>query len=147
MICNYDNCCSENKKRCCNECMSGLAVLVEIIGGLLFTAIVVLLFINGILTSAEAIATAALISGLVYLGVLTASSLLPDGESLKGCVGCNLAGIITGIFGTVFSAVIGIAVTFTAGDTISAVILGIIAFFFAYMIISTFFLVKSCIRR
>ena len=142
MICNYESCCAENSRKRCNECMSGAAVLIEIIGGLVFCAAVVLLFINGLLTSAGTIATAALISGLVYLGLLTVSSLV----SKAGCISCNLPGIITGIFGTVFSSVIGTAITFTAGETLSAVVIGIIAFFLAYMIISTLFLIKGCIE-
>ena len=143
MICNYESCCSENSRRRCNECKSGTAVLIEIIGGIVFCAAVVLLFVNGLITSAGALATAALISGLIYLGLLVGSSLV----SCKECLKCNLPGIITGIFGTVFSSIVGIAITFTEGDVLSAVIIGIIAFFFAYMIISTLFLIKGCIEE
>ena len=63
MLCNYDSACGErnemNNRKRCNNCMTGIMVLVGIIAGIIFASITVLLFIFGQLL-------------LVYVGALAA---------------------------------------------------------------------------
>lgn len=145
MICNYENCRCESGKNDCG-CMKGIMVLVSIIGGIVFAAAVVLLFINSFLTQTGFFVWTALISALVYLfTVIAVSAAKPEGKAGL-CVRCNTAGLFTGIFGTVFSGALAVSAVLTAGEIFSAIILALTAFFFAFMIISALFLVK-CITE
>lgn len=126
--------------------MKGIMILVSIIGGLVFAAAVVLLFINSFITQVNFFVWTALISALVYLFALIAvSAAKPDG-SAGLCVRCNSAGLFTGIFGTVFSGALAVSAALAVGDIFSIIILALTAFFFAFMIISSLFLVK-CITE
>ena len=139
VICNYDNSASNNRQTC-HTCERGLSVLVGIIGGIVFTAVAVLLFINGFLTSAGFAGWVALITALVFLaGLIVAAAVSEKGRE---CIGCYLGSLVFGIFGTIFSGYLSISADITAGTVFPAVIVGLPAFFFAYMIISRFFLLR-----
>lgn len=145
MICNYENCpCRPDREEGCNRCENGLAVLIGIIGGIVFTTITVLLFINGFLAGLGLSGWVALVSAVVYLFALIA--LAAVSEEGKECICCSLGSLIFGIFGTVFSGYLSVATTITVGAVFSTVIVGLTAFFFAYMIISTLFLIR-CVAR
>ena len=76
MICNYDECPCRNERPCkCNDCEKGIMILVSIIGGLVFAAVVVLLFINNFLAVPGFAGWTALISALVYLAGLIAAAV------------------------------------------------------------------------
>ena len=66
MLCNYDKCPNEENNQC-PECMSGMMVLIGIIGGIVAAAVGVLLFVNEILTAPFTAALAALIISSVFL--------------------------------------------------------------------------------
>lgn len=139
MICNYEGCgCTRQKE---NSCMRGIMILVGIIGGLVFAALAVLLFISSLLPWAGFTAWTALITALVYLLTLLIIAFTSDERSKAArCIRSNLGGLIFGIFGTIFSGFLGIVSEFALISFFSAIILGFIAFFFAYMIISVLFL-------
>lgn len=143
MICNYDSCNCNNCGNRQNSCMNGIMILVSIIGGLLFTTAAVLLFINSLITTVGFIAWIALIVGLVFLFALLIFSFAAEncGTSTK-CTRCYLGGSLFGIFGSIFTGLIGIATSFAEVAVFPAVILGLVSFFLAYMIISTLFLLK-----
>lgn len=115
-------------------------ILVSIIGGLVFAAVTVLLFINNFLAGTGLSGWVALISALVYLGGLIAAAAAS--EKAKQCICCMLGSLIFGIFGTIFAGYLSIAATITVGAVFSTVIVALTAFFFAYMIIGTLFLIK-----
>lgn len=145
MICNYETCRCENGRKEC-ACMKGIMVLVSIIGGILFATAVALLFVNSLISAPSLILWAALAAALVYLFTVIGASVYADGESKTGhCIRCNLAGIFFGILGTIFTSIIGVATTLAVGEVFPVIILTLTAFFFAYMIISAFFLVKCII--
>ncbi|MBQ8133233.1 MAG: hypothetical protein IJ192_02310 [Clostridia bacterium] len=150
MICNYDGCGCErperHEKRDCSPCMRGIMILVGIIGGLIFAAIAVTLFISSILAWAGFTAWVALVTALVYLLVLLVIALTSEtsGKVVR-CIRCYLGGLIFGIFGTIFAGFLGIVSEFALISFFSALIVGLIAFFFAYMIISVLFLIRCVI--
>ena len=145
MICNYDNCsCASSEIQDCSKCQNGITILVSILGGIVFAVIVTLLFINNFLAEPGLSAWVALIAALVYL--LAAGAAAAVSEKAAKCISCSLASVLIGIFGTVFAGYLSIAATITAGDVFSTVIVALAAFFFAYMIISTLFLIK-CIAK
>ncbi len=141
MICNYESCrCESGTKNC--GCMKGIMTLVGIIAGIVFTAAVVLLFINSFIDTANNIVWAELITALVYLFAVLAIGVISRNGNADKCIRCNSASLFTGIFGTIFSGLLAIGTTFAADDVFSAVILGLTSFFFAYMIISVLYLIK-----
>lgn len=146
--CNY-GCCQPTDSQPtveCTTCTKGMMILVGIISGILFAVAGVLLFINSLLTVPAAAAWTTLAAAAVYL---TALLILPAASCSCGkiadCIRCHFGGIITGVFGALFSSVIGVALTLTVGDILSTVIIALIFFFFAYMIVSTLFLIKCLI--
>lgn len=141
MMYTYDSCaCVQEREQSCSRCENGLSVLVGIIGGIIFTAVVVLLFINGFLTNIVFSGWVALISALVFLaGVVIIASASQKG---RVCIRCSLGSLIFGILGTIFSGYLSIAFELTAGEVFPAVIVGLTAFFFACMVISTLFLIR-----
>ncbi len=143
MICNYEGCGCGMSERRRGSCMNGIMILVSIIGGLLFTTAAVLLYINSLITTVGFIAWVALIVGLVLLlTLLIFSFAAEDNCKAAKCTRCYLGGLLFGIFGSIFTGAIGIATDFATVAVFPAVILGLIAFFFAYMIISLLFLLK-----
>lgn len=145
MICNYDECPCRNERPCkCNDCEKGIMILVSIIGGLVFAAVVVLLFINNFLAVPGFAGWTALISALVYLAGLIAAAAVS--EKSRKCIRCSLGSLIFGIFGTIFSGYLSIAAAITVGEVFSTIIVALTAFFFAYMIVSTLFLIR-CLTR
>ena len=141
MLCNYDKCPNEENNQC-PECMSGMMVLIGIIGGIVAAAVGVLLFVNEILTAPFTAALAALIISSVFLfTVIIASAVSKCGSKIKSCIKCNKGGLFFGIFGTSLSSLIAISVTLTAGSVLSAVIVGLVFFFFVFMLVSMLYLV------
>ncbi len=146
MLCGY-NCQPENnnagEQRCCDgfsRCMNGIMILVGIIAGLVFAAAVVLLFINSLVTAFFPAVLTALITGIVLLiSVLVLS--LADGGSTAAmrCLRCKLGGLLFGIVGTILTSFIAVSADLTVVSVTSGVLLGLVAFFFAYMIVSLLF--------
>ena len=63
MVCQYDSCSSCRDK--CSGFRTGIMVLVSILGGAVFAAVGVLLFINGLLSGVSLAAWTALAAALV----------------------------------------------------------------------------------
>ena len=143
MLCGCDNkqINSQGSGNGCSKCRSGMMIMTGIISGLVFTALVVLLFINSLLTAVFPFVLASLITGItVLLTVLIASLVLPCSSAGKKCIKCNLGGLFFGIVGTVISALLAVSTELAAGSVISAVTLGLTAFFIAYLIVSIIFI-------
>ena len=142
MICGYDSCRSEMSRESCCRCMKGIMVLVGIISGLVFTAAAVLLFINSLLPSAGTGILIALITALVFMMVLlTAAFASGNSSGIAKCIRCHLGSLFFGIFGTIASGLIAVSADIAAGSVFAAVMVGLTAFFFAYMAVSTLFTV------
>lgn len=132
----------------CSECSRGMMILTGIISGLVFAAVVVLLFINSLLTAVFPAILASLIAGLVTLGVVLSAAVFPCEDTAgKKCIRCHLGGLFFGILGTIASAFLAISTDLAVGSVIAAVTVGLTAFFFAFMLVSLLFLVKCAVKR
>ena len=153
MICGYENGCMQEVERDCKRrcrgglarCMNGLMILVGIIAGLVLAAAVVLLFINSLLVSVFPLVLAVLVTSLaVLLGTSAAALALPEDSAKKQCLRCHFGGLYFGIIGTVVASLLAIATDLAVGSVIAAVLLGLTAFFFAYLIVCLLF-VTLCV--
>ncbi len=141
MVMNYESCSCEQRR--CN-CPKGIMVLAGILAGIVFTVIGVLLFNNGLITDITPVAWTALVSGLVYLFVLIGIIASDGSDTQTRCrVRRLLPALLVGIFGTIFTSIIAVASTLTAGAVYAIIIAALLFFFFAYMIVSTLFLLKE----
>ena len=146
LLCGY-NCqsvpaCAE-ESRCrgsFSRCINGIMVLVGIISGLVFAAAVVLLFVNSLITAWFPAVLTALITGVALLtAVVVLSVFRGTSDNGRSCIRCLFGGLMFGIIGTILSAFIAVSADLTAVSVTAAVVLGITAFFFAYMIVSLLF--------
>ena len=81
--------------------------------------------------------------GVVGLAFLLIYSALLRRSTAGGCI-CNiLPAVLTGILGTILTAVILLGITFAATSIIGAIITGVLIFFFSLIITSTACLI-SC---
>lgn len=146
VLCGY-NCQSApacgTEGRCPNSfsrCMNGIMVLVGIISGLVFAAAVVLLFVNSLITAWFPAVLTALVTGVALLVTVVVLSILRGvTEKGMGCLRCKFGGLMFGIIGTILSAFIAVSADLTAVTVTAAVVLGIVSFFFAYMVVSLLF--------
>lgn len=142
MLCGYDNCQNEVRRERCNSCMRGIMILVGIIGGIIFAAAAVLLFINSLLTSAFTGVLIALITAIVFMFIILIGAFASScGSKVRDCIRCNVAGLFIGILGTIAAGIIAVSTDLAAVSVLSAVLLGLTAFFFAYMLITVLFTV------
>ena len=146
MLCGYETTGMSNdypEKRCATcqtNCRNGMMILVGIIAGLVFAAVMVLLFIYGFLPNLFPVILAVLVTGLTALfAVPTAAFALRDTSVKKQCLRCHFGGLFFGIIGTVLAAVLTLAADLTVGVIFATVMLGITAFFFAYLLVSILF--------
>lgn len=128
--------------------MQGIMVLVGIISGLVFAAAGVLLFINSLLTAPFTALLTALITGIVFLFVVLIGAFVSErGSALRECLRCNTGALFFGIFGTIAAGSIAVSVDLAAGSVIAAVMIGLTAFFFAFMLVSALFTVRCITDR
>ena len=149
MICNYNTESAVTEKKCdeCSTCLSRIMVLVGIIGGIVFAAAGVLLFIASLITVPFTAVLTALITSIVYLLILLIVALTSErGTKVRCCIRKNIGGLIFGIFGTIFASILAVATDLTTVSVIAAVLIGLTFFFFAYMIISVLFLILCAVK-
>ena len=79
---------------------------------------------------------------IVYLGVLVISSALADRAERCACACSALGSILIGILGTILLAVILLAFGIVATSAISAILIGLLLFFFSLMLTNTACLVR-----
>ena len=79
---------------------------------------------------------------VLYLGVALIATALSRSSSTRECICSVLPIFLTGIFGTILTAVILLAITFAATSIIGAIITGLLLLFFTLIISAT-----ACIIR
>ncbi len=152
MLCNYDSACGErnemNNRKRCNNCMTGIMVLVGIIAGIIFASITVLLFIFGQLLLVYVGALAAFIIGAVTLFIVLIAALQSENRpKLASCIRCHLGGLFFGILGTLFSGFLAISAILISLSILAVVFVGFTAFFFAFLLVSILFLVICAVDK
>ncbi|MBQ7887093.1 MAG: hypothetical protein IJ313_09400 [Clostridia bacterium] len=98
--------------------------------------------ITGLITITPIFLWVAFGIAVVYLGVLVISSALADRAEQCMCVCSALSGILLGILGTILFAVILLAFGVVATSVITAILVGLLVFFFALMLTNTACLVR-----
>lgn len=115
---------------CCN-CRFNCTLLALILGVVAGVAAAFLLITGGLTLTPVFLAVAFAVA-VVYLGVLVATV-----SARRGAVGClcrTLQTVLAGILGTVATAVILLLTGITATSVMSAILVGLLAFFFVLMI-------------
>lgn len=118
----------EMKSRCAAVCSCTTAALVAsaIVG-----VLTAFLQITGMITLTPAFLWVALGVGVVYLGVLIVAASLAGRRHESDCLCSRLNVLLAGILGTVFFAVLLLALGVVATSVISAILAGLLLFFSA----------------
>lgn len=112
----------------CDSGMMGviLSILFGVAAGFLFT--------NGLLPTITFGAIVAAVIAVVALILFWVSVISRKPYSETDCVCENFGLLLTGIFGTLITAFIVLSVTLVATSTVFAILVGLLAFFFALTI-------------
>ena len=116
-----------------------MMVLIGIISGIVLAAVGVSLFLTSVLTAPFTAALTTLIIAAVFLFTVIIASFLSC--KVKNCICCHKGSLFFGIFGTLIASLVAVSVTLTTASVLSAVIVGLVFFFFGFLLVSTLFLV------
>ena len=98
--------------------------------------------ITGLITVTPVFLWVAFGIAIVYLGVLVLASDMADRAEQCTCVCSALSGVLLGILGTILFAVILLAFGIVATSVITAILVGLLLFFFSLMLTNTTCLVR-----
>lgn len=115
----------------------GLSVIAAIIVG----AVTAILAITAVITAAPAFFWVALGVGIAALALTFIVAAFGDG-AVRGCLAEAFPALITGILGTLLTALVLLAVTFAATSIVGAIVLGALLLFLT--LIAT---VTACVIR
>ena len=120
--------CCETKCRC---------ILASVIVSAILGVLAAFLQITGVITVATPFLWVAFGIGVVYLAVLVIAGAL-QGVRDAGCCFCDtLDTLLAGILGSILVAVILLAVGITATGVVSAILVGLLVFFFTLTLTAT----------
>lgn len=126
------NCnCNRNCNCRCN--CTAVAVVASIILGILAA----FLQITGAITVAAAFLWVILGIAVVYLGVLVIANTLTRCTEQASCACSSLGAILVGIAGSILFSIILLAVGIIATSIVSAILVGLLVFFFFLTILAT----------
>lgn len=117
--------------------------LAAVIASVIIGVVTAFLQITGTITVAPVFLWVTFGIAVVYLGVLVVAAALSGAEEVSGCLCAALNTLLIGILGTVLFAVVLLAVGIVATSILSAILVGILLFFFALTLTSTACLVRS----
>ena len=80
--------------------------------------------------------------GIAVVYLLATFAVFIGSNNVPGCICSGLPALLTGILGTILTAVILLAVTFAATSVVGAILTGALVLFFSLIITSTACLVK-----
>ncbi len=126
--------------QCKYDCVS-LAVAASIIIGI----IAAILRYTAVIAVTPAFLWVVFGIAIVYLAVLLVSSAAIRAAGVRDCVCSRLPAVLTGVLGTVLTAVILLAVPFAATSALGAIITGVLLFSFALLITTTACLIKCAV--
>lgn len=127
------NLCCSNRSECI-----GLGVLASIVIGI----VTAFLTFSAVITVGSAFLWVALGVALVYLALTLAAAVLSRLIGTHSCLCRILPVLLTGILGTILTALVLLAVTFAATSVIGAIITGLLLLFFSLIITSVACLIK-----
>ncbi len=135
MLYNYDD--QNNRPTCTCGCTSPITVLVSVIAGIVFATVGLLLFSTARLTMAY-IGVAAM-TGIAVLVLLALLFNRADRHEDRACDRRNKINVLLGTLGSIFAGILAISVFPFEVIVLTQVLYGLLAFFFAYMIVSVLF--------
>ena len=124
--------------RCKCSCL-----LAAVIASVILGVVTAFLQITGTITVTPVFLWVVLGIAIVYLGVVLVAAALRSGEEASGCLCAALNAQLAGILGSALFAVVLLAVGITATSVLSAVLTGILLFFFSLTLTATACLVRS----
>lgn len=127
----------------CNCNFKCNCAVAAVVAGLVLGVVAAFLQITAVIAVTPLFLTVAAVVAVVYLGVLVVGVALAErvGQGSCGCPSLNVA--LTGILGTVATAVILLAAGIVATSVISAILVGLLVLFITLMIAGIACLVRS----
>ena len=122
--------------RCKCNCLLAAAIASVILG-----VVAAFLQIMGMITVTPAFLWVVLGIAVVYLGVLLVAAALT--EDTAGCLCPALNGLLVGILGAALFAVVLLGIGIVATSVLSAVLVGLLLFFFSFTLSTAACLVRS----
>lgn len=116
-------------------------LLAAVIASVILGVVTAFLQITGTITVTTAFLWVVFGIAVVYLGVLVLAAALSGGET--ECLCATLNALLTGILGTALFAVVLLAVGIVATSILSAILVGVLLFFFSLTLSATACLVRS----
>lgn len=117
--------------------------LAAVIASVIVGVVTAFLQITGMITVTPAFLWVVFGIAVVYLGVLVVAAALSGREEASRCLCTALNALLIGILGTVLFAVVLLAVGIVATSILSAILVGVLLFFFSLTLTSTACLVRS----
>lgn len=117
--------------------------LAAVITSVIVGVVTAFLQITGTVTVTPAFLWVVFGIAVVYLGVLVVAAALSGRGEASGCFGTALNALLIGILGTALFAVVLLAVGVVATSILSAVLAGVLLFFFWLTLTSSACLVRS----
>lgn len=128
----------------CNcKCRCPLAALIV---SVILGVVTAFLQITGVVTAAPVFLWVVFGISIVYLGVLVIAAALARGAEAGACLCTALNALLIGILGTILFAVVLLAVGIVATSILSAILVGILLFFFTLTVTSTACLVRDLLH-
>lgn len=124
--------------RCKCNCLLAAAIVSVIVG-----VVSAFLQIMGMITVTPAFLWVVLGIAVVYLGVLLVAAALTGAEETAGCLCPALNGLLVGILGAALFAVVLLGIGIVATSVLSAVLVGLLLFFFSFTLSTAACLVRS----
>lgn len=123
--------------RCKCSCL-----LAAVIASVILGVVTAFLQITGTITVTTAFLWGVFGIAIVYLGVLVVAAALTGGEEASGCLCTTLNALLAGILGTALFAVVLLTVGIVATSILSAILVGILLFFFSLILTATACLIR-----
>ena len=120
--------CCENRCRC---------ILGAIIASAIVGVLAAFFQITGVITVTVPFLWVAFGIGVVYLAVLVIAGSLQGQQSANGCFCDTLDVLLAGILGNILFSVVLLAVGIVATSVVSAILVGLLVFFFALTLTAT----------
>lgn len=125
---------------CCCRCRCTLAA---IIASVILGVVTAFLQVTGVITATPVFLWVVLGIAVVYLGILVVATALARRTEGADCVCSALNTLLIAILGSILFAVVLLAVGIVATSVLSAILVGILLFFFSLTLTSTACLVRS----
>ena len=120
-------------------------LLAAVIASVILGVVTAFLQITGTVTVTTAFLWVVFGIAVVYLGVLVVAAALSGGDEASECLCATLNALLTGILGTALFAVVLLAVGIVATSILSAILVGVLLFFFSLTLSATACLVRSLV--